>query len=220
MATTFVAVVALIVFFVPGYLFQNGFREYQFSVRAERDLFAIAQAVAISAILVTVILGIASWWGSPKPFVDTEVEDGITLGQFLFVMGLPAWYWLGKGLGKASARGIGGWSPLKPYLDKEFRRLARDVKWSRRLWVRVVRLDEPDVVGRVDKKIAEHPEAALALPLVEHWTYEEGGELRHGGGIAIDRVSILALDSYVGGDEPPDSLLARPRRPPLEALTD
>jgi Family of unknown function (DUF6338) len=49
MPASVIAVALLLVLFVPGYLFQAGVREHNSVLTAERDLYAIAQAVAISA---------------------------------------------------------------------------------------------------------------------------------------------------------------------------
>jgi len=49
MPASLVAVGVLLTLFVPGYLFQAGVREHNSILTAERDLYAIAQAVAISA---------------------------------------------------------------------------------------------------------------------------------------------------------------------------
>ncbi|MGH2974595.1 MAG: DUF6338 family protein [Solirubrobacterales bacterium] len=49
MPASVVAVGLLLTLFVPGYLFQAGVREHNSVLTAERDLYAIAQAVAISA---------------------------------------------------------------------------------------------------------------------------------------------------------------------------
>jgi hypothetical protein len=49
MPVSLVAVAVLLTLFVPGYLFQSGIREYSSVLSAERDIFAVAQAVALSA---------------------------------------------------------------------------------------------------------------------------------------------------------------------------
>ena len=49
MPASLFAVAVLLTLFVPGYLFQAGFREHNNVLTAERDLYAVAQAVALSS---------------------------------------------------------------------------------------------------------------------------------------------------------------------------
>jgi hypothetical protein len=54
--TSLIAAVVLLTLFVPGYLFQSGVREFTNVLAAERDVYAVAQAVAISAGMLLAVL--------------------------------------------------------------------------------------------------------------------------------------------------------------------
>lgn len=60
MPASLIAAAVLLTLFVPGYLFQHGVREYASVATAERDVYAVAQAVGISAgILAAIFLPLA-----------------------------------------------------------------------------------------------------------------------------------------------------------------
>jgi hypothetical protein len=104
MLDSIVAVSLLLTLFVPGYLFQAGVREHNSVLTAERDLYAIAQAVAISAgflILLSLLLSLAEV-PFPGDGLRTELlhdpttkgDEGLTAAQavlllFLLVFPVP-----------------------------------------------------------------------------------------------------------------------------------
>jgi hypothetical protein len=116
MPASLVAVGVLVVLFVPGYLFQAGVKEHSSVLAAERDLYALAQAVAISSgfiivvfILIWPVQALSIW---PAESLHTALlhnpakagEEGFTLAQlafllFLLVFSVPIGRLFGRRIG-------------------------------------------------------------------------------------------------------------------------
>jgi hypothetical protein len=172
-----VALALLLVLFVPGYLFQAGVREHRSVLSAERDLYAVAQAVAISAggviallfsLRVLASLGVG-WADSLQAELLHDPSAGeqwsLSLAQEILLICLlvfPAvfgriWGWsLAR---RDEARGRRGQSrggvffPDSP-TQRRIDRLASSAHKGR-VYVRVVRQGEEDVVGLLDRAAAE-----------------------------------------------------------------
>jgi Family of unknown function (DUF6338) len=193
-----VAVAVLLVLFVPGYLFQAGVREHRSVLSAERDLYAVAQAVAISAaglIALFFALGIlesldipgAAWLKDQLLHDPAQGEEwSLTGAQEVFLIGLLVLPTIaGRVFGKA----------LKLHDDRKHRKgeekngiLFPDTPMRKRIkaltaaahhsriFVRVVRQGEEDVIGLLDLAAAEATASPLGqgIALSARWVPEQG----------------------------------------------
>jgi hypothetical protein len=116
MPASLVAVAVLLTLFVPGYLFQSGVREYSSIPSAERDIFAIAQAVALSAgfivfafFVVDLLDAIGVWSAATirgELLQTPTTETGLDLAQSLtLLILLVSPILLGRLFGYLNARG-------------------------------------------------------------------------------------------------------------------
>lgn len=177
MPASLVALALLLVLFVPGYLFQAGIREHRSVLSAERDLYAVAQAVAISAgglialLFVLRVLGSlgAAWADSLQRELLHDPSAGeqwsLNLAQEILLICLlifPVVF--GRAFGwslarRDEARGRRGQSrggvffPDSP-TQRRIDRLAGGAHKGR-IYVRVVRQGEEDVIGLLDRAAAE-----------------------------------------------------------------
>ncbi len=106
MPDSVVAVALLVVLFLPGFLFQNGVKEYVSLLRPEREIQAVAQAVGLTAAGVVVVSFVLSFWPeATKQLLHNPTSDkgaGLNIWQastLLFLLGFSNL--IGKGVGKA-----------------------------------------------------------------------------------------------------------------------
>lgn len=104
MPDSLVAVALLVALFLPGFLFQNGVKEYVSLLRPEREIQAVAQAVGLTAGFLTFVLFILSFSEqASKHFLHdpTSGDDpGLTVGQAAVLLFLLLFSNLiGKGVG-------------------------------------------------------------------------------------------------------------------------
>lgn len=98
MPVSLVAVAILLTLFVPGYLFQSAVREYSSILAADRDIFAVAQAVALSggfivaAFFFVNLLDAIGVWDAATIRGDLlqtpTTETGLNMAQSLSLIGL------------------------------------------------------------------------------------------------------------------------------------
>ncbi|HSS34007.1 MAG TPA: hypothetical protein VLL27_12075 [Solirubrobacterales bacterium] len=115
MPVSIVAVAILLTLFVPGYLFQSAVREYSSILAADRDIFAVAQAVALSGgfivagFFVLNLLDAVNVWSAAKIrdelLQSPTTETGLNMAQSLSLLGLLILpILLGRAFGMANAR--------------------------------------------------------------------------------------------------------------------
>jgi hypothetical protein len=76
MPASLIAAAVLLTLFVPGYLFQAGVREFTNVLTAERDVYAVAQAVAISAGFLIFTFSVLELLSSTASWVSFEGLEG------------------------------------------------------------------------------------------------------------------------------------------------
>jgi hypothetical protein len=195
-----VAVAVLLILFVPGYLFQAGVREYRSVLSAERDLYAVAQAVAISAgglialffvlrVLGCIGISCADWLQDELLHDPAQGKKwSLTTSQEVFLIGLLIFPTIaGRMFGKAlkshderkSRKGKDKNGLFFP--DSPTRKSIKDLAASAHhgpIFVRVVRQGEEDVIGLLDRAAAEATTSPLGqgLALSARWAPDEQSE--------------------------------------------
>lgn len=193
-----VAVAVLLVLFVPGYLFQAGVREHRSVLSAERDLYAVAQAVAISAgglialffvlrVLGSIGISCADWLQDELLHDPAQGKEwSLTGAQEVFLIGLLIFPTIaGRMFGKAlklhddgkhkkGEEKNGILFPDTP-MRKRIKALTAAAHHGR-IFVRVVRQGEEDVIGLLDLAAAEATASPLGqgLALSARWVPEQG----------------------------------------------
>jgi len=139
--TTLIAAALFVFLVLPGYLFQNGYREHCYVQKPDRDLYAIAQPIAISAVLVCVvsaIVGIFALDTLANKLFDDDLEDGLNGTQSAgIVVAVLVPYFAGRFAGWLVAKG--SWPTrklLKPHprllslpQPPGFGRLRHSLRW-------------------------------------------------------------------------------------------
>jgi hypothetical protein len=227
-----IAVAALLILFVPGYLFQAGVREYHSVLAAERDLFAIAQAVGISAgglvllMLVLRILGSLGLHGA-ESLQDALLHDpsggdewSLTTAQealLIFLLVFPVgvgrrvgrWMtWRDKRRRRKERHGgkacNRGFFPDSP-VQMHIHELAK-VAHREDVYVRIVRQGEEDVIGLLDRAAAEATQSPLGqgLALSICWVPNGCGGWQRLPGVHLGTAGIVKIIRWsVGTKGPP-----------------
>src|SRR3954465_13399049 len=89
MPATLAAAAVFVVLLLPGYLFQRGFSDHRILLRPDRDVYAVAQAIGISAVIVCLVSALLSVTG-PEEVVtelwDTKLEHGLNQTQAVAIL--------------------------------------------------------------------------------------------------------------------------------------
>lgn len=197
MPGTLIAAAVLLVLFVPGYLFQAGVREHNHIQAAERDVYAIAQAIAISTGFALVFYALLELIpGALDNVLQDPTDDGLSWGQ-LVALGILLLFsnLAGKKFGEIVARRrearlvprTRAWWKKLPHwvldrflspsdLDQDLDDAIRAAKEGP-MYVRLVRQGEEDTIGLMDAQAAEASMSALGsgLALSVRWTRDEAG---------------------------------------------
>jgi hypothetical protein len=233
MPATLIAAAVLLVLVVPGYLFQAGVRERSHVLAAERDVYAIAQAVALSTGLLLILFVIAKavdeLFGSSV--VDHLLHDptnpddrGLAWGQVGVLVGLLVF---SNAVGKL----VGGYfarrrktrlaKPNRRFLSKAARKpldlllsespLDRrfdetiDVASARPAYVRIIRQGEEDAIGLMDADAAKASASSLGsgIALSARWTRDEEGRWTRQASAHVAKPGMIEVLSWTGEEPRP-----------------
>jgi len=213
-----IAAAVLLTLFVPGYLFQYGVREHTNVLTADRDVYAVAQAVAISAgmlLAVFLVLKLLSLDGVEDSLLHdpgSAKDRGLTVAQaIMLVLLLVFSNAAGKVFGRIMSRrratrldpkqaptGLAKMlhRALDPFfststIDKEIDRVITNAP----AYVRVVRQGNEDVIGFVDAPGAEASASSLGsgLALSSRWSYEPGVGWQRLGSAHVPKPGIITI---------------------------
>jgi hypothetical protein len=224
-----IAALVLVTLFVPGYLFQYGVREYTNVLTPDRDVYAVAQAVAISAgILLAIflalkVLSLDALKNSLLHDPASHTNRGLTLAQAItLVLLLALANWAGKIFGRtlSARRGVrldrhqtptGASRIVHGILDPFFSASPLDeaideVIRHAPVYVRIVRQGDEDVIGLVDAEAARASASPLGsgIALSSRWIYEANLGWRLAPGAHIPKTGMIELFwSPRGADRPP-----------------
>jgi hypothetical protein len=235
-----IAAAVLLTLFVPGYLFQAGVREYNAVLTAERDVYAVAQAVAISTgflLFLFIVLKLISAGSVQDDLLHNPAANGaqgLSDAQAILLAGLLLFSNAsGKAFGWLMSRGRKGrledqskrgllWlvsAPLRVFfapssLDRQIEAVIRTTKKAGSpTYVRLIRQGQEDVLGVIDGTAADASASSLGsgLALSARWAYVEGKGWQTLGGAHLPKVGVIEILSW-------NSAQRRPKPAWLEQL--